>query len=330
MANLLSSNRPRYLRVHFLNNTCVRNRNCGTYEPLYGYTLASLEKAIVANDPKIFNHLRARVRLYRALQAVNPNTEILVSPILEHNLSKSAWRVLANAVLQEWPEVRLVNSGMRGVSTERYRGALIEEHGMPVIANGNTYSHDGTEVTDISIKDWNSGTAKALISFTWTRSYNLRTQNPTWVDPRARTAAPDSRLLEHIIHITDPVEKLPTLTKTCKRYDFDSTFIWKPLAEDKGNNDSRANLPVLIAKQDVSAAVLVDFNGKRVATLGKYGKYVDGRFRYYSGYRGGSWLGGYEIQRKAFAQSGSSYTYFKVKDRCYGPILTARRQGSYR
>lgn len=328
--NIIASNNPKYVRVHFLNNTCVRNRNCGTYEPLYGYSLSSLEAAILRKDSKILNPLKARVRLYRALQAAHPETIFLPSPILEHNLKFPAWRILADTVLSEWPTAQLVNSGMRGVSTEAYKGAWIEKHGSPAERNAKTYSHDGSEASDINIGAWVRDTKGAIISFTWTRSYNLRTQSPNWVDPRARTAAPTRRILEEILHITDAAPSKPTPTFRCSFKPFDNTFIWKPLSEDKGTGDVRANYPVLIAKPQLSTAVLVDYKGRTVAKLGYYGKYTDGRNRYYSKYRGGSGLGGYQIQQKALAQSGNAYTYFKVGNTCYGPILTGRRQGDYR
>lgn len=330
LVRILDSRSPEYLRVHFLNNTCVRNRNCGTYEPLYGYSLSSLEAALLKKDPKIIRPLQARVRLYRAIQLAHPDTTFLASPILEHNLKFPAWRVLADAVLEAWPDVQLVNSPMRGVAAESYRGAWIEKHGNPAERNAKTYSLDGSDASDINIGAWVRDTKGAIISFTWTRSYNLRTQGTTWVDPRARTAAPTRRILEEMLHITDPAPSKPTPTFRCSFKPFDNTFIWKPLSEDKGTGDVRANYPVLIAKPKVTTAVLVDYKGRTAAKLGYYGKYTDGRNRYYSKWSGGSGLGGYQIQQKAKAQSGSPYVYFKVGSTCYGPILTGRRQGSYR
>lgn len=327
---LLSNANVKFARVHMLNNTCVRNRNCGRYEPLYGFTLSSLEAAILRKDPKILNPLKDRVSIYKQVALRNPNTQILISPILEHNLKNPAWRVLADAVKDVWPTVQLVNSPMRGVSAENYRGSWLEKHGSPAERNGKTYSLDGSEASDINIGAWVRDTKGAVISFTWTRSYNLRTQGTTWVDPRARTAAPTRRILEEMIHITDAAPTKPTPTFRCTFKPFDSTFIWKPLAEDKGTGDVRANYPVLIAKPSANPARLVDYKGRQVATLGYYGKYTDGRNRYYSKYRGGSSLGGYQIEQKAKNQSGSSYTYFKVGNTCYGPILTGRRQGDYR
>ena len=330
LGDLLSSTTPNYLRVHFLNNTCVRNRNCGTYEPLYGYTLSSLEAAILRKDPRILDPLKRRVTLYKGIADGHIETKFLLSPILEHNLKYPAWRVLSDAVREAWPGVQLVNSPMRGVAAEAYKGAWVEKHGNPAERNGKTYSLDGSEASDINIGAWVRDTKGSIISFTWTRSYNLRTQGLTWVDPRDRTAAPTRRILEEELHITDAAPAKPTPTFRCNFKKFDDTFIWKPLSEDKGTGDVRANYPVLIAKPQLSTAVLVDYKGRTAAKLGYYGKYTDGRNRYYSKYTGGSGLGGYQIQQKAKAQSGSPYTYFKVGNTCYGPILTGRRQGSYR
>lgn len=328
--SIVSNNTPKYLRVHFLNNTCVRNRNCGTYEPLYGYTLSSLEAAILRKDAKILDPLKRRVRLYKSLAERHLETKFLPSPILEHNLKNPAWRILADAVLEVWPNAQLVNSPMRGVAAESYKGAWVEKHGSPAERSGKTYSLDGSDASDINIGAWVRDTKGAIISFTWTRSYNLRTQGDTWVDPRDRTAASTRRILEEMLHITDAAPAKPTPTFRCSFKPFDNTFIWKPLSEDKGTGDVRANYPVLIAKPLAKPAVLVDYKGRAVAKLGYYGKYIDGRNRYYSKYTGGSGLGGYQIQQKALAQSGSPYTYYKVGNTCYGPILTGRRQGSYR
>jgi len=328
---ILRNNAPSHVRIHFLNNTCVRNRNCGKYEPLAGYTLSTLERGIRNHDAKIFNHLTGRLSIYKSIAAINPNTIFLVSPILEHNLSIAGWRILADFILQQWPGVKLVNSPMRGNAIERYRGSYNEQHGVPVIRNAQIYSHDGNDATDTNMAEWMKATKGSVLRFSWSRGYNLRTQGTTWVDPRARTAAYSREVLEEIVHITDTPPAKPTLSiRGCKEMPFDSTFIWKPLAEDKGTGDTRANYPVLITKQTGSKAVLVTFNGKFVSQLQYYGKYIDGRSRYYQGMRGGSKENGYQIQKKAMALSGSPYVYYKSGNRCFGPILTGRRQGAYR
>lgn len=329
---LLANDSPTFARVHIINNTCIRNQNCGAYEIGAGYTLQSFERAILARDPKIVRFLNERLLVYRALQIRFPNTKFLISPILEHNLSFAAWRVLADIVLAAWPGVQLVNSPMRSVRGERYRGAWLEEHGTPAVPGFDIYSHDGQDATDIKIADWRKNTARAKIAFTWSRCDNLRTQSPQWVDPRSRTAACTERMLEELVHITDPAPRAPRQNPPgCSRIPFDSSFIWKPFAENKGTGDRRANYPVLISRPAFTPhAQLVDFLGGPVARLTYYDKYIDGRNRYYANWVGASGLGGYEIQKKALAQSGNSYVFIKQDNKCYGPILTGRRQGSFR
>lgn len=333
---LITNIRPRFVRVHFLNTVCVRNRNCGRYEPVAGYSISSLDKAIQKKDPKVINHLIDRVNVWKKLAQENPGTFFLVSPALEHNMQKQSWRVLADVILTTWPGVQLVNNGMGGVSVEEYRGAWVERHGKND-AGDQINSLDGEDITDIKVPAWLKKTRKNIITFRWSRVYNCRDQkkdknhNHIFTDPRKRKAAcPKPRDFDQIEHATDNEYKRPKQQFTCSTKKFDNNSIWKPMGEDFGNGDSRINLPVLITNLGRNTVYLVDFKGNRVGTLGYYGTFEGGKFRYYSGYRGGSKLSGYEFQKEAMRLSGNPYVWAKTGNKCVGPFIPGRRGGSYR
>jgi len=319
------------VRIHIINNTCVRNRNCGKYEIGYGYTLASLNSAILKKDSKILNFLKERVALYKKFfQSEFPNTPVYISPILEHNLSKEAWRILADTTHDVWL-VGLVNNPMGGVAGEVYREARLEDHGNKNLSKTSVFvSTDGVEIMDIDSVKYANDTASKKQTHRWSRRNNCRDQGP-WKDPRARTSCLTAREAAQQVHVTDIVPKAPKPTFSCKFSAWNSSNIWKPLAEDKGTPDARKNLPVAIPSgMQHKNLDLVAINGKKVGSLGYYGKFSDGRPRMYSGYSGGSKKTGYEFEQEAVRLSGHRYVYAKQGNICKGPLLPGRRQGDFR
>lgn len=327
--DMLSRVSPSYYRVHLIDTVCVRNRNCGPYSIVAGYTVQSLDAAIKAHNPKILKFVSDRSLIYKNLFKDFPDTVPLISPALEHNLSLESYRILADAVLGVWRKVQLVNNGMSGNKTERYKGAWIEDHGATPRADADITSLDGTDATDITIVAWLKRTAQMKIRFLWTRGYNCRTQGE-FVDPRKRTACSNEVQLELMDDITEVFTPRPDYTgpgcRVIKK--FEAPSISKPLAEDKGTGDPRANLPLVIIKDNAPAINVRAANGANIAIFGKYkDAFIDGRPRYYSGYSPGTKLDGWTIQEKAKAAAGSPYVWYAIQGTCYGPLLTGRRQG---
>jgi hypothetical protein len=307
---------------------CVRNGNCGTYEPLYGYTVSSLNSALENGNKKILNHVKERTLIYKALSIKYPSTNFSVSPALEHNLTKKAYRVLADAVLSVWPKVQLVNSPMKTLSAENYKGAWIERHGSDPWRS-ELSSLDGTDVNLIRVQKWLKTTEGNIITYVWSLSYNCRI-NGAWQDPRARSACPKAYMTEELAHVTDRRPKLESVSnlKCQVRNLEDNVETWKQFADDHGNGDSRANLPVFLARLAAGKDLeVLASNGKVIGSLGYYGKYEGSLNRYYSGYRGGTSENGYAWEKKATSLTGFPQVYLRQGKTCVGPIIAGRRNG---
>lgn len=333
---LLINRPPSFLRVHILNTTCVRNKNCGSYESVRGYTISTLDQAIRNKNKRLLAAYKERVKIYRDLSTSCSTTSFLLSPALEHNLSKKAWRVLADATHDVWPEVQLVNSPEGRGAAERYKGAWVERHGSNPGKDADITSPDGEEATDfnsVKYKKLIESLPRLKIVLLWSRGFNCRTQGE-FLDPRKRTACPSPSTFELMAHLLDERGAPPKFTgEQCPRIvPFKSPMILKTLAENKNDGDKRADLPALIGDLGKDTVRVLASNGRDAGTLGYYGSFSGSKSlkRYYSGYSGGSGSGGYAFEKKARELSGSPYVFIKGEKVCTGPLLTGIRQGSFR
>lgn len=323
---------PKFHRVHIFNGACIRGGNCGAYEVSRGFSLEKWDKAIRNRNQKILSHFKARVALYRDLCARYPTTQCLLSPQLEHNLSKKAYRILADAAKEVWPDVQLVNSPVGGISIEEYRGAWIERHGTNPQKDADIVSTDGAEITDIDVDAFLARTNRnrMKIRYAWSRVMNCRDQGP-FKDPRKRTSCPTPGIFEELAHIFDDRGHKPQgLPPGCAKVKpFKSPAIWKPLAEDDGNGDKRANKPVALVKPDIKKLLVIASNGEIVGELPQFpDSNITQLRRYYSAL--GSNVNGYAFEKRATAITGNPHVYLKAKKVCQGPLLTGRRAGVYK
>lgn len=324
---------PKYFRIHFINTVCVRNGNCGSYEYGYRHNVKSFDQAIKNRSQKILVPFRERVKLYKQLSLTRPATGFIVSPALEHDLSKESYRILADEVLKIWPDVMLANSVNLGNYAERYKGAWIERHGKDNFGDAEIVSTDGDEVTDINIPQFKSNTRTKKLRAAWTRGYNCRSNSVVFVDPRARKNCADRGIIEEVAHIFDDRGTAPNFAATmlCTPRAFKAPDIWKPLADDHGTGDTRANKPVLISSAFSQRSVnVITKDGQKVGQLGFYGTFSGGGFRWYSGTSGGDSASGYTYEKRSRAVSGSPYVWLQQRRVCRGPIVTGMRQGATR
>lgn len=326
--HLLDVLRSDFVRVHLLNTTCVRNRNCGAYEPVAGYSISSLDKAIKNKNAAILRHVRERTLIYKAYGDAYFLTKFLISPALEHDLSAQAWRVLADTVKSVWPEVQLVNSALKN-NGERYKGAWRECHGKNPPKDCEITSLDGEDISDISISTWIANTRGNRLTGKWSRSYNCRNQADNFTDPRKRNSCPKEYQFEELAHVTDDRGPAPKPTFKCNFIAFKAPRIWKPFAEDEGTGDKRANLPVAMVEGATSSVTVVAYNGKSLGKLGHYGTFQGNLRRYYSGAIG-SGINGYRWEKLARAQSGYPHVWLKQGGKCWGPIVAGQRNGAAR
>lgn len=324
---------PKYHRVHFINGACIRGGNCGKYEPGYGYGINSWDKAVRKKNPKILAHLQSRARLYRDLCARYPNTDCLASPELEHNLSREAFRVLADNILLVWPQVQLVNSPVGGIPIERYKGAWIERHGTRPQSDADIVSTDGVEASDMDSVAFmkRTNTSRMKIRFVWSRVYNCRSNGP-FIDPRKRNSCPTAGNLQELAHLLDdrgqpPKDAVPSGCKGVRP--FKAPWLLKPMAEDTGSSDIRANKPVILMAPKSKKLLVIASNGEEIGFLPIFPDSNPHQLeRYYSGL--GSNVNGYQFELRAKAKTGSPYTWLKIKSTCYGPVVFGRRNNVYR
>lgn len=330
--SFISRVQPRFFRVHIFNVTCVRNRNCGSYEPLHGYTLSSLNKAAERKDKELLSKLKKRVTWWKSIAGDYPDTYFLLSHSLEHSFTKKAWRNLADAVLSVWPEVKLINSPVGGVSIEKYKGAWIERHGASPSSDADITSLDGADATDIDLPKYLLKSKGAKIAFIWSTSFNCRLQG-VWEDPRERTHCPTGQQFELLAHIGDDKVQapFPLPSANCKKVGpFKSPWIWKPFAE-YAPNDRRSLRPVAITGYKQQDLRVINFEGKLIGRMPYYGTYGSNLYRAYSGGSGGSNLGGYEMEKESYRLGLTHGVWIKSESgNCNGPIFPSRRNGDYR
>lgn len=322
----LNSGKFSAYRVHLIDGTCIANGNCGDYSPFRKYTLKSFEAAVSKKDKAVLNFVRDRTSIYCSLQKSFPSVKIYISPVLEHKLGTKAFRILADTVLKTCPGIGLVNNSVTG-DGEKYHGALLESHD-GFSKPRSIVSFDGLDATDSDIGTWLTKTSGGKISFIWSRLYNCRLQNG-WIDPRKRAACPRPRDFELLLHLSDDRGKPPTPTFKCSFSPLIPPRIWKPLAEDTGSKDKRANLPVAIVPGTGKTYAVVTYQGTSLGLLNYFGPFTEkGLNRYYSGT--GTGLSGYQMEKKALELSGSSWVYLKQDNSCIGPFVPGIRGGKFR
>ena len=186
--DLLNSRKFIFYRVHLINGPGLRNGVAAQNEITYGYNVSSFNSAVVARNPRIINYVKRRTIIYKNLQEKEfVDIKFAVSPMLEHNLSTAAYRVLADTVKSVWPSIQLVNNKLEG-DGETYLGSWREHHGQNPRDNVQISSLDGEDGTDINVPKWLQETAAEKYTFMWSRSYNCRDQADNFTPPLLRKA----------------------------------------------------------------------------------------------------------------------------------------------
>jgi len=188
---MLDSGKFDYVRIHLINGSCIRFRNCGKYYPFGRYTRTTFNKAAYKLEKPIKAFLSDRTSLYCPLISSYPSTQFFFSPVLEHNLTTNAFKSTARLIRKVCPSAIVVNNPMGHLPIKPY---LYEQHGqLSKYDNVTILSMDGFEKESLP-KDYMH---KAPIVFRWTRKYNCA--NDKFIDPRKRTSCPhinDVRSLE--------------------------------------------------------------------------------------------------------------------------------------
>lgn len=178
---LLNDSRPKIIRAHLMNSPCMRNKRCGRYEPLWGYTAASGSRAVQ------LPRSRLRRRFNRILEQFKRRIDgkeltCYVSPCLECDLYEPARRLLADIVSAALPSCNLVDNPYR---RRCLRGLTCEKHGTnPIISAPCIVDLDGIDGADVDLKKWLEQYKHCDLSFYWELWMNcIRSE---FIDPRKR------------------------------------------------------------------------------------------------------------------------------------------------
>lgn len=179
--SLLNDPRPKIIRAHLIQSPCMRNKRCGRYEALWGYTAASGSRA--AQNPRS----RLRRRFTRILETFKRRVEgkeltCYVSPCLECDLYEPARRVLANLVSAAVPSCNVVDNPYRRKCLPGY---TCEQHGVnPKLSAPCIVDLDGIDGTLVDMKSWVARYKHCDLSYYWEPWMNCI--RGSFVDPRSR------------------------------------------------------------------------------------------------------------------------------------------------
>lgn len=181
------------VRAHLINSVCMRNKRCGLYETLWGYTAASASRAV--NKPGS----RLRRRFDKVLTAFKRRIEgksitCYVSTCLECDLYEPARRTLANLVSAALPNCNIVDNPFRRKCLPGY---ICEKHGFnPNVSKPCIVDLDGTDGTTIDVKNWVANYKHCDLQFYWERWMNCI--NDSFVDPRSRNCKYDTPIFDNL------------------------------------------------------------------------------------------------------------------------------------
>lgn len=230
---------------------------------------------------------------------LSSKTKLYLSGACEHKLNLTLATKLAQIVTLACPSATYVNVPMAG-------GAVLTNHinethgvGKPKSPK-SSYSSDGSPSEDIDIQSLKDAFNNSVLFMFWTPRYNgrLEDNDPT---PRSnRTGYADGKMIKSMLVLAKP-KGATSLPKN---------WLYKSHSEHKPTPDPRAEKPVIIAPIQTSVIKVGSEPFKY------YGKYTDGRHRYYAS----KW--GYEI--------GTSPLPITVLNKQIGIVNPSFRDGQYR
>ena len=191
---LLSDARPKIIRAHLIQSPCMRNKRCGRYEALWGYTAASASRA--AQNPRSRLRKRFTVILERFRQRIQgKELTCYVSPCLECDLYEPARRVLANLVSAALPTCNIVDNPYR---RRCLPGTTCEQHGTnPALSAPCIIDLDGIDGATVDLKKWVAKYKHCDLSFYWEPWMNCI--RGSFIDPRSRNCSYGKSIFEGAI-----------------------------------------------------------------------------------------------------------------------------------
>ena len=317
----------------------------GCFDSTFGPALPNLKKLLQSGKyPTARIHLwwsdshiicpnsiiKSRAPAYEKLAKEFPAIKIFLSHSCEHNeTNPSIVRTRLEYIESLAPHCIPVNCIWRGALLEH---EINEKHGSNINLPGDYItSTDGLDIIDIDSERYLKDTSRAIISFLWSHRFNLRQEGLPLPKPLERAAAPSREYLEGIVRLSRPAGIAPPKEFPGEVTRIQDPMLYKTFAEDKlGQNDPRANRPLLISRKKSASMDIITYRGQVIGKFAYYGGFGAGLYRHYSGYAGGIGLYGYQIAEKALAVSGSEFVWFRSGNKIYGPVNPAFRTGYFR
>lgn len=183
---LLALPNPKVVRVHLINSPCMRNRRCGRYEVLYGYSKVSGSRAVHRPRSRLNRRFNAVLeRFKKRLAKAQKPVQCYVSPCLECDLDGPARRALLNRVSIALPSCILVDNPYR---QRCLKGFVCERHGhsLPELKPCIT-DMDGLDGSAVSVRTWVAKSRQCAIKYYWEPWMNCNSgMGASFIDPRKR------------------------------------------------------------------------------------------------------------------------------------------------
>lgn len=270
--------------------------------------------------------LIARLKLWANLPEKYPDTTFFMSPSCEYNCRDlKKLKPYFDAVATYCPTWRRVSTPMGG--SLAYPGTTVERHGSKATAKpGELASWDGQSTYDFDPEAWNRRNASCIAGFLWGVLCNGAEAHNT-LTPDRRTQFPDIKYLTALTRLAQSKGAPMAPSFPGKVIPFGKTFALKSHGEDLQGKNTRDNKPLIIVGNAANDAEILGWNGKSLGKFGYFGTYPGNRFRYYSGWKHGVNLWGYELADLAQSKTGNPWVYFKVGNKIYGPANPAFCEG---
>jgi hypothetical protein len=189
--SLLNDPRPKVIRAHLIQSPCMRNKRCGRYEALWGYTAASASRAALQPNSRLRKRFKTVLERFKG-RITNKELTCYVSPCLECDLNERARRVLANLVSAAVPNCNIVDNpyGQRCLP-----GYTCEKHGVnPRLSSPCIVDLDGIDGATINVKKWVEQYRHCDLRYYWEPWMNCI--RGKFVDPRSRNCNYSASIFE--------------------------------------------------------------------------------------------------------------------------------------
>ncbi|CAB4141241.1 hypothetical protein UFOVP410_80 [uncultured Caudovirales phage] len=262
---LLNDKRLKTLQVHLINEPGHRNRRLGKYEFLYNIKSPSDYNSLISkNDAKLktnFNNYVLPLKQFLE-QNLRKDTELIISPGLESNLSDANGKILIRWTREVFPNARVVWNPLRfnQNSLKSSRGDLLESHGLfPSLFPPCVYNSDGSDVsypnrpalgqneyTEGKSKNWIQSGAPVFQlyeqmsnlcenSFFWVAESNAIDYRNGFVDPRLRNNRISTKDYRRIMSDVINLHKNGIIYPPEYNYTKDDDFITSSCSEIREN-----------------------------------------------------------------------------------------------